>query len=261
MMRRTKQRFALRNRYGLKIRGALWNYRGQKSVVLCVHGFGGFMGEPQYQALRAALVRTGHAVCIFDQTNSLGRSQKDPDTMSYDSYFADVMRVVTWLRDTHAIAQVHLVAHSLGGGMSLQMMGEGIAGVSFRSATLINPLIRSEGTMIAQGHPHNWKQAGQVTLKRLFKRLTITREAMESMESFDVSAYAPSITTPLFFILGAYDSTIPPYQSRAFAQRVTSPVRVIEYPFLGHTFFHANALRNLDVVVYDIMEWIQTYDV
>lgn len=261
MLRRTKQRFALRNRYGLKIRGALWNYRGQDSVVLFVHGFGGFMAEPQYQALRVALVKRGYAVCTFDQTNSLGRSQKDPETMSYETYFADLMRMATWLRDTHQVKQLHLVAHSLGGGMSVQLMGEGLAGVSFRSATLINPLIRSEGTMIAQGHPQNWKQAGQVTLKRLFKRLTITRKAMESMESFDVSAYAPSITTPLFFALGAYDSTIPPQQSRAFAQRVTSPVRVIEYPFLGHTFFHANALRHLDVVVYDIIDWIQAYDV
>ncbi len=230
-------------------------------MVLFVHGFGGFMGEPQYLALRKALVRRGYAVCTFDQTNSLGGSQKDPATMSYNTYFSDVERVITWLRDRHGVHNLHVVAHSLGGGMSVQLMGEGVAGIRFVSATLINPLIVSEGTMIAQGHPQGWKQAGQVTLKRLFKRLTITREAMESMELFDVQAYAPVLTTPTFFVLGHYDTTIPPAQSHLFAQQMQAPTRVVEYPFLGHTFFHANALQHMETVIYAIMEWIEHYDV
>ncbi len=254
-----KKRFTITNPHGLKIRGTVWNYRPTDTVVLFVHGFGGFMGEPQYVALRKQLVKRDFVVCTFDQTNSLGVSGKNPVVMSYENYYEDLTQVITLLREV-GVRRIHVVAHSLGGGITIQRIVEGVSGVSFLSATLINPLITARGTMIVRDIPKDWKNNGQLQLRRFLKTLTITRAALESMQKFDISELAPRVTTPLFFVLGVYDSTIPNEQSIAFARQMHSESVIRQYPFLGHTFFHANALAHMDRIVYDIIEWIEQHE-
>lgn len=257
---KTKKRFTIINPDGLKIRGAVWNYRATDTVVLFVHGFGGFMREPQYVALRRKLVERDFVVCTFDQTNSLGVSGKNPAVMSYDGYYEDVAQVVNMLREA-GVRYIHLVAHSLGGGIAIQRIVEGFGGVSFLSATLINPLITARGTMIIKDVPDDWKNNGQLQLRRFLKKLTITRAALESMQKFDISHLASRVTTPLFFVLGVHDSTIPNEQSVKFAREMRVESLVRQYPFLGHTFFHPNALAHMDRIVYDIIEWIEQHDI
>ncbi|MCC6638955.1 alpha/beta fold hydrolase [Candidatus Falkowbacteria bacterium] len=243
--------FTLTNEYGKKIRGRVLAPRGNKPVVVFVHGLGGGMFEPQYRVLKKALTLNGFGVCMFDMINSLGRSSFDPQHLSVQDYARDFANVVAHLR-AQGFSDLVYFGHSLGGGLVLDALAREGAGV--RGAVLLNPFVTHADTAFDRVE----SVLGKLPMKfsRMMKHFTITQKNVTSFLEFDTIPKAQLITTPLLVMRGKYDKVIPPTQIEALCSRVSGPVVKKTYDYFGHTFLHTQSLKKINDWAQEVVVWI-----
>lgn len=259
----TKEKFIILNSAGLKLKGEMVNYQPGREVVTLVHGFGGFMKEPQFLFLKKYFVWHGYAVCAFDFTNSLGRSQRDFSSIRYETFQEELRLVFNWLK-SRGVKNTFAVGHSMGGGLILEYLANDNKSSKFISkAALINPFILGAYPQVDYDDEHKWVlKNGErfFVLRRWFKKLTVPYEYFNTMKSHDLMPLSIQVSSPVLFILGNYDKTTPAKITENFADQVMVDKRVVRYDQLGHTFLHKSAVKLLPEISLEIYQWFNQHE-
>lgn len=259
----TKEKFIILNSAGLKLKGELVNYQPGREVVTLVHGFGGFMKEPQFIFLKQYFVWHGYAVCSFDFTNSLGRSQRKMGSIRYETFQEELRQVFDWLKNK-GIKNTFAVGHSMGGGLLLEYLANDNKTSKFiTKVALINPFLQGEGQFADLDRKHKWiikKGEKFFVLRRLFKKLSVPYEYFIRLKSYDLMPLAIQVSSPVLFILGNLDKTTPAGFCEQFADHLMVEKKLVKYDQLGHTFFHKSAVKLLPETSLEIYKWFNSYE-
>jgi|GEM_PF-4220923 len=255
-----KEQFIILNSAGLKLKGELVNYMPGREVVTLVHGFGGFMKEPQFLFLKQYFVWHGYAVCAFDFTNSLGRSQHDISSIRYECFQEELRSVFGWLK-YRGINKIFAVGHSMGGGLLLEYLANENKTTRFiTKVALINPFLKGDRPQTVLDRKHKWiiKNGEKFfVLRRWFKKLKVPYEYFNRLKSYDLMSLAIEVSSPVMFILGNLDKTTPAGFAEEFSSQVMVEKKVLKYDRLGHTFFHKSAVELLPEISLEIYKWFQ----
>lgn len=258
-----KEQFIIKNSAGLKLKGELVNYQPGREVVTLVHGFGGFMKEPQFLFLKKYFVWHGYAVCAFDFTNSLGRSQRDFSSIRYETFQEELRLVFNWLK-SRGVKHTFAVGHSMGGGLLLEYLANDNKSSHFISkAALINPFLSGSRPQADLDKRHKWViRNGEkfFVLKRWFKKLKVPYEYFNRLKSYDLMPLAIQVSSPVLFIVGNLDKTTLAGYSEEFADQLMVEKRIVKYDNFGHTFFHKSAVKLLPEISLEIYKWFYSHE-
>ncbi|HMG32302.1 MAG TPA: lysophospholipase [Blastocatellia bacterium] len=159
--------------------------------VIIVHGFGEHSGR--YTALTEHLVNAGYSVTAYDHRGH-GRSEGLPGHVeNFTEYEKDLNHVIEWTGSRGSTADLFLLAHSMGGLVSLRYLSQG-ANKSrrlIRGAVISAPLIA-----VAIPVPQHKLIIGHVAAK-LAPRLRLENEIDPTVLSRDASVGVAYAADPL----------------------------------------------------------------
>lgn len=256
-----KEQFIILNSVGLKLKGELVNYIPGREVITLVHGFGGFMKEPQFLFFKKYFIQQGYAVCTFDFTNSLGKSQRDVNSVKYENFQEELRIIFAWLKDK-GVTSTQVIGHSMGGSLILEYLANENKSSGFiKKAVLINPFLQGSDKLADLDKRYKWilKNGDKFfVLRRWFKKLLVPYEYFNRLKSHDLMPLSISVSSSVLFILGNLDKTTPAVFSEKFAEQMMVAKKVIKYDHLGHTFFHQSAVKLLPEIALEIYQWFNS---
>jgi len=125
---------------------------GFPSLVVLIHGLGGSSESAYILSTAGHLLRAGFAVARLDLRGA-GRSGQPSQQMYHAGRTADVRRVLQALLEEpeatgpHGTTGLGIVGFSLGGNVTLKLLGEGVDGLAVREAVTVSaPLDLAAGS-------------------------------------------------------------------------------------------------------------------
>jgi uncharacterized protein len=242
-----------------------------RPLVLLVHGMGGNVGSSYVQAMALGLLRAGYVVARVDQRGT-GDSREHSTELYHGGRTGDLRDVLRLLAGTDGVDGLALVGWSLGGNLTLKLMGEPLDGLPMRAAASVcAPLdLLNDVDHIGRRMGGLYEKYLMHGLRRetLQSRLELTaaerdqvrrvrslvefdtiitarrngwRDAAEYYEVNSSAQFLPCITVPTLVIHAVDDPLIPATAYRAVDWDVlaaSTPVRRAITPHGGHCGFH-----------------------
>lgn len=246
-------KFVLKNSNGLKLKGELIDFEPGKPVILLVHGFGGFMKEPQFIYWKKYF--TGKAaVCAFDFTNGLGSSQRSPKYLSFENYRHDLALVIKYL-ETMGVSKIYAIGHSLGGGLLVDYVAN-VIDPKIVSLALVNPfLVYDESAIVKNSFMGELVVEGKIILRRGLKSIKANLTFLDELMAHNVQDELGAYKIPTLLILGRRDKVVPGRHAEEVAKNLGDGYQIIWYDDLGHFFWHPNARQLLPDLTVRINKW------
>lgn len=240
-------------------------------LVLLVHGMGGSVDSSYVQATALGLLRSGYVVARVDQRGT-GDSRNHSTELYHGGRTGDLRDVLTLLAQTDGVDGLALVGWSLGGNLTLKLMGEPLGDLPVRAAAsvcapldLLNDVEHISRRMGGFYEKYLMRGLRRDTLESRLELTQAEREQIRrvrSMVEFDTlvtarrngwrdaaeyyevnssGQFLPRITVPTLVIHAVDDPLIPPTAYRAVDWDVlaaSTPVRRAITPHGGHCGFH-----------------------
>ena len=251
-----------------------WPPDQPSAVVLGVHGFGDY-GPSTFSDAARFWTGRGILTLAYDQ-RGFGRNRSFGRWPGAEALIADLVGVSRQVRERHPCLPLVVVGHSMGGGVALATVAEGLAADGLVLAT---PAIWGGGEMNPFHRMFAWSAALVVPEKRFSGEGVVRIQASDNIELLralgrdpnylsppsgreifglvrvsDMAARsAAAARVPSLLLLGAKDEIVPNRRVRRVYDRVPGPRRVIEYPDGWHLLF-----RDLqaEVVWRDVADWV-----
>jgi alpha-beta hydrolase superfamily lysophospholipase len=165
---------------GLRLHLRRCEAESPRAEALIVHGFGEHSGR--YGALTDHLVKAGYSVTAYDHRGH-GQSEGLPGHIeSFSLYEDDLHQILTRLRLTVEYSKLFIIAHSMGGLVTLRYLSQSasrLGGASIAGAVISAPLIA-----VAAPVPAHKLMIGRVAA-RVAPRLRLDNEVDPSVLSRD----------------------------------------------------------------------------
>ncbi len=245
--------------------------RTDRPVVLVVHGLGGSIESTYVRATALGLLRAGYPVARVD-LRGVGDSSEHCQMLYHGGRSEDLRTVLRNLAQQPDVDGVALVGFSLGGNVTLKLLGEPLEGLPIRAGVAVSaPVDLSVGNehlrrrmfglyekflvhrlKVDSGHSglaltdEERAAIAQVSTLTEFDDLITAkhngwRDAAEYYAVNSSAQFLPSITVPTLVVHGLDDPMIPagPYHAIDWAGlEATTPVRRAITRTGGHVGFH-----------------------
>jgi len=202
-----------------------WHGRGNRPLVIVIHGLEGSLHSHYAKTTLAALDRAG-----FDSVFMFLRGCSDepnrPPRRYHSGATEDLAAVLSHLREIHGISPQGAVGFSLGGNLLLKFLGEGKYAVPFRAAIAVSVPYRlldcarrldNGFSLIYREHLINrLHRAYHAKFTRTPSPLTVDVDSLRDFYSFD-----DQVTAPLHGFDGADD-----YYERCSSHRYLRSVTI-----------------------------------
>jgi predicted alpha/beta-fold hydrolase len=121
--------------------------RPDRPMVLVVHGLGGSIDSTYVRATALGLLRAGYAVARVD-LRGVGDSSEHCRMLYHGGRSGDLRSVLRALADEPGVQGVAIVGFSLGGNVTLKLLGEPLEGLPVRGGVAVSsPIDLSVGTV------------------------------------------------------------------------------------------------------------------
>ncbi len=245
--------------------------RPDRPLVLVVHGLGGSIDSTYVRATTLGLLRAGYAVARVD-LRGVGDSSEHCRMLYHGGRSGDLRSVLRALADEPGAEGVAIVGFSLGGNVTLKLLGESLEGIPVRGGVAVSsPLDLSvgvehlsrrmfglyerflvgklksdtENSGLALTDDERTAIAKVSTLTEFDDLITAKhngwRDAAEYYAVNSSAQFLPCITVPTLVVHALDDPMIPagPYQAIDWAQlEADTPVRRAITRTGGHVGFH-----------------------
>jgi len=245
--------------------------RPDRPIVLVVHGLGGSIDSTYVRAASLGLLRAGYAVARVD-LRGVGDSSEHCRMLYHGGRSEDLRTVLRALADEPAAEGVAIVGFSLGGNVTLKLVGEPLDGLPVRAGVAVSaPLDLSAGnehlsrrmfglyekflvSKLKADSAHSGLALTDEERAAIAKVSTLTefddlitakhngwRDAAEYYVVNSSAQFLPRITVPTLLVHALDDPMIPagPYRSIDWALlEATTPVRRAITRTGGHVGFH-----------------------
>jgi pimeloyl-ACP methyl ester carboxylesterase len=216
-------------------------------VVIC-HGFKGFRTWGLFPHLAQRLALGGRAVALFDYShNGVGDVDGEFDRLdlfeaqTIERHDADLAMVLDALDAARPMPLsglrpaddgVHLVGHSMGGGIALMRASRDARVRSVASLNGVTHFARWPAEVLAE-----LEAEGRVSIPnaRTGQLMPLGRAWFEQALSTDLQACAAQLTVPALVLAGSEDETVPPSEARELHGWLSGS-RLVEVPGGNHTF-------------------------
>jgi hypothetical protein len=245
---------------------------GDQPLVLVVHGLGGSIESTYVRATAAGLLRSGYPVARVD-LRGVGDSSEHCRMLYHGGRSEDLRSVLHALAAESDGRGLALMGFSLGGNVSLKLLGEPLEGLPVRAGVSVSaPLDLATGTehlsrrmfglyerflvaKLRQDTAHSGLALSPTERAAIARLRTITefddlitakhngwRDAAEYYAVNSSAQFLPRITVPTLVIHALDDPMVPAGPYRAIdweSLESTTPVRRAITPHGGHVGFHA----------------------
>jgi predicted alpha/beta-fold hydrolase len=245
--------------------------RPDRPLVLVVHGLGGSIESTYVKATTLGLLRAGYAVARVD-LRGVGDSSEHCRMLYHGGRSGDLRTVLRSLADEQGADGVGIVGFSLGGNVTLKLLGEPLEGLPVRAGVAVSsPLDLSVGVehlhhrmlglyekflvgKLKSDSRHSGLALTDEERAAITKVRTLTefddlitakhngwRDAAEYYAVNSSAQFLPRITVPTLVVHALDDPMIPasPYEAIDWAQlEADTPVRRAITRTGGHVGFH-----------------------
>jgi hypothetical protein len=252
--------------------------RPDRPMVLVVHGLGGSVESTYVRASALGLLRAGYPVARVD-LRGVGDSSQHCRMLYHGGRSADLRAVLRVLAEQPGAEGVALMGFSLGGNVTLKLLGEPLEDLPVRAGVAVStPLDLATGTEHLSHRMHGLYQRFLVSKLRtdtahsglaltpqeraaISRMRTITefddlitakhngwRDAAEYYAVNSSAQFLPQITVPTLVIHAMDDPMVPASSYRAIdwtALEASTPVRRLITAHGGHVGFHEDGGRDL----------------
>jgi pimeloyl-ACP methyl ester carboxylesterase len=218
-------------------------------VVLLVHGFKGFRRWGMFPHLAERLAQCGRVVVLPDLSHNGTEPGHEEDFTRLDlferqtlsAHLADLAAVL----DAHDAGEldglppreadqrdVHVVGHSLGGGLALLLAAADGRVASVAGLNSVGHFARIGPEGLAQ-----LEREGRVDIPnaRTGQLMHLGRPWFEDIARHDLRAACEGLTVPTLIVVGEADTSVPPDEGRQLARWIPG-AQLVEVPGADHTF-------------------------
>ena len=209
--------------------------RGRLPCIIFSHGLLEDKKSAYIRNFTQKLVNEGYVVVAFDSTRSLGESDGDVEYVTISQKIIDLLLVIEYVKRRSFIddSRVVVFGHCYGAMTALAMEGfeHCLAGL-----VLVSTPASIESTLVTRKSSHEMMK---VRLKRYFhtrheeQELRINYSFYEDGSKLDMNRAARNLDTPVLFIHGVDDVSIPISDSEGLFTRAIGPKR-FEKIKMGH---------------------------
>lgn len=208
------EQLELQSADGTRLRGGRWAPEGEvKGDVLLVHGLAEHLGR--YEHVAATLNAAGYRVTGVELRGHGHSEGKRGFVASWEQYVDDVRAAANEIDGPHAV-----MAHSMGGLVSLDHLRDGMAWAAYISAPLLGVAVEAP----------RWKTAAAGILTRLLPRLSMDNEIDTKWICSDPAVVEAYDADPLVF-----GTITPRWYTEALAamERVAASAKSYDMPMLA----------------------------
>lgn len=263
---------------GEPLRLHIWPAQGEEDlIIVAVHGYGDH-ATSTYEDAAALWAENGATVYAYDQ-RGFGRNRSRGSWPGPQMLIDDLAQVLETVADRHPRTPLVLVGHSMGGGVSLATVGEGLAPqvdalvllapavwggehmpgylrLATWFATVLAPDMRLTGAGLVNVKPtDNEDLLKQLAADPWFLKYPSPREYMGVIRLMDrARAAAPMLETPVLVMWGAQDMIVPGDAVRTAVDLMPEPKTYVEYPEGWHMLLRDN---QGEAVRADVIAWMR----
>jgi pimeloyl-ACP methyl ester carboxylesterase len=210
------EKFAIKNRKGLKIVGELHRPENPIGLAFVQHGLGGYKEQVSIVATVDTFLKNNYTVINFDTTNSVGESGGKFEDATTQLHYEDLVDVIEWSKSQSWYNEPFILSgSSLGGHSALKYAEEypnkvkavvakapTVSGeLSFKTYEKYNPEV------LRSWKETGWDQRVSVSKPGLIKRLPWSH--MEERLKHDLRPNASKLTMPILIVVGDKDVQCP----------------------------------------------------
>ena len=218
-----KEKFYVKNRYGLKIVGEVLKPSDPKGLAFVLHGLGGFKEQEHLLTLVSVLLENNYSVVNFDATNSFGESEGRYENATMQLHYEDLVDVTNWAQTQDWYLEPFvLVGHSLG-GYAVARYAEDfpekvkalfpfdlvVSGVLSHEA-----LKNHEPEKLKTWESLGWKEEESKSRPGVVKRLPWSH--MQERLKHNLLPNVSKLKMPILFVFGENDVPCPPKHGKFF---------------------------------------------
>jgi dipeptidyl aminopeptidase/acylaminoacyl peptidase len=226
------EKFAIKNRRGLKLVTQVDALQNPKNLVFIAHGQAGFKEQGHIQAATDVFLENGYRVVRFDATHSLGESDGDILDVTYDNYIEDLEDVINWASKQGWFKQPFcLCGHSMGAQSTAWFAENHPDQVSLLVA--LAPVVNFN-LLISTFNPRHrksWQELGYNEKKSNSKpgaKFRVGWGVNESLKKFDLLPNADKLSMPVLIVVGENDDPCPPKHQQIFFDAIAGNNKKLE---------------------------------
>lgn len=253
----------------------VWQAEGTpRAVLLALHGYGDhaastFAGAAPFWAA------SGITVHAYDQ-RGFGHNPGRGRWPGEARLVADLAETVAALRATYPDVPLVALGHSMGAGVVLAALGEGVAvegavlvAPAIAGGDFVGPLSRAGlWALVAVAPDKRWTGEGVVRFRASDNAEALRRLAADplyigtpSAREIDglvrimdrATAAAPTVGVPVLALIGEKDELVEPDEAAAVAGRIPGLDRLVRYPEGWHLLLRD---RQAEAVWRDVRDWV-----
>lgn len=206
----------------------------EKTIIIICHGRAGTKENSIIKALSQGLYKQGINSYRFD-FSGVGESQGDYINTNTTKELSDLKAVVNHYRDQGY--RVGLIGHSRGGKDVILYASEDedllciipISSIA-RTEDFMKNIFPEQKEALLRGETIYWWE------NKFGKKYPITMEKVKDKERYKPLSAVQKINTPILFIHGELDKTIPSQDSKELYEQAQEPKKLKIYEKSGHSF-------------------------
>jgi pimeloyl-ACP methyl ester carboxylesterase len=209
------------NRHGLKIAVLVEIPENPKGLMFIVHGFLSHSQKISPTAMAETALAHNLIAVRFDTTHSFGRSDGSPELATITSYIHDLEDVVMWSKTQPWFIWPYLLSGSSLGGITVlehaHTYKNDVKAVAALAPVISGELSEQAALRRIPSKLPQWRETGFETREVSGPppvTVIIPWSHMEDRYNYNVLAYAPQMTTPLFLYVGSLDESCPADQQQ-----------------------------------------------
>ncbi|KKR70163.1 MAG: hypothetical protein UU13_C0012G0009 [Candidatus Nomurabacteria bacterium GW2011_GWB1_40_7] len=260
------EKFAIKNRKGLKIVGEILKPENSIGLSFVLHGLGGFKGQSHIKVLADTLFEHNYTVINFDATNSIGESGGKYEDATMQNHYEDLVDTINWSKTQNWYKEPFvLTGHSLGGHAVARYAEDYPKEVKvvFPFAAVFSGQDNLEASYrFSPEETKEWKEAGwrtRVSNSKVGTTLRLPWSHMEERLKHDLKPNVGHITMPILFVVGENDTACPPDHQKKFYDLLPKNTEkefhiIKEAPHTFHELEHLNQLKEI------FNNWLRKYE-
>jgi len=230
-----------------------------KGLAFVMHGLGGFMVQPQVQAMADAFLQNNYTTIRFDTTSTLGESDGKYEDATTTNYYEDLEDVIAWAKTQNWYEEPFTLAGQSLGGICVGLYAEKFSN-EVKGLILVNSTVSGEKSIAGkdQAEIKKWKETGWETTVSISKPGVIKRLPWSHMEDrlkYDLLPLAHKLTMQVLLISGELDNSERPEDQKDLFDKIPGQKKFVIIPGAPHTIrdpAHLDSLRSA------LDSWIKT---